>query len=163
MGYTTEFDGQFAVTPPMDEETITFLTKFADTRRMGRDLTKLGLTRDEADKYGVDGEFWVNGGSDFGQARDASIIDYNESPRTQPGLWCHWIPAHNDPANFIEWDGGEKFYDAETWLEYLIIAVLEPRGYTLNGRVLAQGEEVSDRWTLDVMDNEVVVHHGIHL
>ena len=35
-----------------------------------------------------------------------ALIDYNRSPHTQPGLWCHWIPTANGKA--IEWDESFK-------------------------------------------------------
>jgi hypothetical protein len=34
MGYTTIFDGQISVEPPLNPEEIKYLNKFADTRRM---------------------------------------------------------------------------------------------------------------------------------
>jgi hypothetical protein len=37
MGYTTEFDGKFEITPALKPEHQEYLTKFADTRRMKRD------------------------------------------------------------------------------------------------------------------------------
>src|SRR5574337_684850 len=99
MGYSTDFFGSFELNKPLDADTLKFLQKFNETRRMAR---KLGR------EYGVEGEFYVDGTGDFGQERDATVIDGNRPPSTQPGLWCQWRPT--DDGTAIEWDGGEKFY-----------------------------------------------------
>lgn len=88
-----------------------------------------------------------------GQRRDASVIDGNEPPAGQPGLWCQWVPS--DSRASIEWNGGEKFYDYVEWLEYLIAHFLQPWGYTLNGEVEWQGEDSADFGKIVVTNNAV--------
>lgn len=145
MGYTTEFEGQFALDKPLDEPTATFLRKLARTRRVARKLPE---------KYGVEGEFFVDSGYDtIGPPDD--ILDYNKPPRTQPGLWCQWIPTKDGAA--IEWDGHEKFYDYVPWLEYIIDKILLPRGYVLNGNVDWRGQSWEDTGTISVRENCVSV------
>lgn len=146
MGYTTEFIGRFGLNKKLDDETFTFLTKLSATRRMKRDL---------GPEYGVEGEFYVDGGGDFGQAHEASVVSFNEPPGTQPSLWCQWVPTEDRIG--IEWNEAEKFYDYVEWLEYLIEKVLEPRGYVLNGDVEFQGEEVGDHGVISVNGNLVAV------
>lgn len=70
-----------------------------------------------------------------------------------PGFWCQWIPT-NDGAG-IEWDGNEKFYHGEEWMKLIIDRFLKPWGIVGNGLILAQGEEIDDRWELIVKDNVV--------
>lgn len=148
MGYTTEFSGQVKVDPPLNQDEINFLKKFAGTRRMAR--TK--------------GPYYVDNEGFGGQDHENDIIDYNRPPAGQPGLWCQWIPTANGEA--IKWDGGEKFYESEDWMEYLIehfigshpkakskLPFLRP--HTLNGTILAQGEDLHDRWELVVVNNKV--------
>lgn len=144
MGYTTEFTGAFKFDSPLNAEEITYLQKFNDTRRMARNLDS---------KYGVEGEFFVDGDVYFGQNRDDSIIDYNRPPRTQPGLWCQWRPT--DDGQYLEWDGGEKFYRYIDWLQYIIDNFVEPHGKKLNGIVEWEGEETSDKGVI-VVENNVV-------
>lgn len=162
MGYTTDFWGSVAVEPPLNEKEIKYLTKFAETRRMEREK----------------GPYFVGGTGDFGQGRDPDIIDSNRPPEGQPGLWCQWVPAVNetdelgDPvsANAIEWDGGEKFYYAPEWMQYIIdhfigsdpiAKQVDPekfsflQGHKVNGVIDAQGEDPDDRWRLVVEDNIV--------
>lgn len=55
----------------------------------------------------------------------------------------------------IEWCGGEKFYYSEDWMRYIIDKILVPNGYVCNGEIIAQGEEMDDRWKLVVIDNVV--------
>jgi hypothetical protein len=144
MGYTTDFFGAFQLDKPLTNELKTFLTKFSDTRRMKRNV---GM------EYGIEGEFFVNGGGDFGQANEKNIIEYNYPPRTQPGLWCQWIP--NEEGTEIMWDGGEKFYHYTEWLNYIIHKFLKPNGYTLNGEVEYQGEDEMDSGMIVVKNNIV--------
>lgn len=145
MGYTTEFRGVFNLNKELDEETNTFLKKLAATRRMARNI----------EGYGVEGEFYVDGGNAGGFMDDHSpdVIDYNVPPKTQPGLWCQWVPTEDKMG--IEWDEGEKFYNYVEWLEYIIANVLIPKGYVLNGDVEYRGEEWDDRGVLRCKDNVV--------
>jgi hypothetical protein len=148
MGYTTDFTGKFELNKKLDLETYMFLRKLNDTRRMARKTDK---------KYGVEGEFFVDGGEDddrfFSNKAKSNIIDYNTPPKTQPGLWCQWTPTED--AKHIEWDEGEKFYAYIEWLEYIIEKVLKPKGYKLNGEVEYQGEDPSDFGKIVVKDNVV--------
>jgi hypothetical protein len=153
MGYTTDFEGEFEIKPTLSSKDRVFLKKLSETRRMGRK----GLDK----SFGVEGEFFVDGSDGewgAGQGHDADIIDYNEPPKTQPGLWCGWTP--NEEGTALVWDGGEKFYEYTAWLKYLIEKILKPRGYTVNGSVSWQGEESSDKGILVVKKNKVLVKEG---
>jgi len=154
MGYNTDFYGCFKLNKKLDKDTMEFLNKFHNTRRMKRDMSKL-FPNEDIEKFGVDGEFFVDGTGDFGQGNDVSIVNYNEPPSTQPSLWCQWIPT--DDGMSIEWDGGEKAYEMDKWITYLIDKILKPRGYVLNGEVSAQGEEFDDRWQMIVKDNVLTI------
>lgn len=161
MGYTTEFTGQIKVDPPLSPAEITYLKRFADTRRMHRD----------------NGPYFT--GSGFaGQNHDDDILNYNAHGPEQPGLWCKWVPTEDGTA--IEWNGVEKFYDSVEWMRYLIQTFLEKGAavqvelaapvagrfypdefksftfnHVLNGVIEAQGEDPDDRWVLVVDNNEV--------
>jgi len=76
----------------------------------------------------------------------------------QPGLWCQWIP--NDEGTTLGWDEGEKFYEYEDWLRYLIEHFLAPWHYTVNGEVEWVGEDSSDLGQLVVTNNVVTVKLG---
>ena len=144
MGYTTDFTGSFALNKKLDKETHEFLDKLANTRRMARNVEP---------KYGVEGEFYVDGGGSFGQGDEDNIIDHNRPPKTQPSLWCQWVPAKNGKQ--IEWDGGEKFYNYVEWIEYIIKSILEPKGYILNGDVYWSGEDSADTGKIHIENNHV--------
>jgi hypothetical protein len=104
---------------------------------------------------GIEGEYFVGSRKDHGQTHDKSIIDYNESPKTQPGLWCQWVPSED--GKYIEWSGMEKFYYYTEWLNYIIEHFLKLWGYTLNGVVSFQGEEEDDNGENVVVNNSVTV------
>ncbi|GAA2798879.1 hypothetical protein GCM10010441_24880 [Kitasatospora paracochleata] len=151
MGYTTTFTGRIAVEPPLNEQEMAYLRKFAGTRRMNRD----------------NGPYYVDGTGSAGQGRDADIREFNKPPTGQPGLWCRWEPTDDGAA--IEWNGSEKFYAAPEWMAYLVDHFLKPDAqaqgepgfehftfdHVLNGVIDAQGEESWDTWQLMVGDNTV--------
>jgi hypothetical protein len=156
MGYTTEFTGKFNLNKRLDPDTHTFLTKLNETRRMKRNILTSNGTPDP--RYGVDGEFFVDGDGMHGQDVDATVVDQNEPPSTQPSLWCGWVPSKD--GLHIEWDGQEKFYGYVEWIVY-IMGILTPKGYTLSGVVHYQGEEESDCGDIDAAFLQQEVSLGV--
>jgi len=158
MGYTTDFEGSFKLDKPLIEAHAAYLRRFAETRRMKRDPA---LTETRSDPVreavglpvGKEGGYFVAETGFAGQDHGEDVVDHNRAPAGQPGLWCQWVP--NEDGTAIEWDMGEKFYEYTDWLVYLIEHFLEPWGYVLNGEVMWQGEESSDRGRLYVKDNKV--------
>jgi hypothetical protein len=145
MGYSTDFKGVLKLNKQLTEEDDAFIRALTDSRRM-----KLRVDS----KYGVEGEFYV--ADDLGGWNNKDkVIDCNEPPSTQPGLWCHIVPT--DDGEGLEWDGGEKTYSMENWIFYLINRYLAPRGYVVNGVLDAFGEEAGDIWSIKVEDNVVRV------
>lgn len=116
------------------------------------------MARQVSTEFGTEGEFYVDGKGMCGQDHEANVIDFNRPPATQPGLWCGWVPT--DDGTAIVWDEGEKFYDYVEWIEYLISAILTPRGYVLNGEVTWEGEESDDRGMIVIQDNQVSTKIG---
>jgi len=138
VGYTTEFEGSFSITPSLDIITKKFINKFSETRHVSRNIDP---------KYGVEGEFYIHDDN-------SGIINSNLEPSTQPGLWCQWII--NDYGR-LKWDGGEKFYNYTEWLVYLIENFFAPHDYTLGGEVKYQGERSDDIGKIIVYKNIVIL------
>jgi hypothetical protein len=141
MSYTTEFSRSIEVTPPLNQEEIRFLNEFSASRRMNRSKGPYYVGEEESD-----------------------VLNHNRPPEGQPGLWCQWIP--NESGTEILWDENENFYYSAEWMEYLIDHFFgsDPKAkpslpfltnHVLNGEILAQGEEISDRWILHVVNNVV--------
>ena len=147
MGYTTDFTGCFKLNKKLDKKTHDFLNKLNTTRRVARNIKG----------YGVEGEFYVDGDGYMGQDRDATVIDYNRPPLTQPGLW-QWAPTEDGKA--IEWDGGEKFYEYVAWIKYIVENVLKPKGYSLTGSVEWIGEDRDDLGQIVIKKNSIKVLRG---
>lgn len=163
MGYTTTFVGQFNLNKPLLPEHLAYLEKFNETRRMQRDATIAETLPDPVRQrvslpIGKEGGYFVSAGGHYGQDTDKSIVSYNELPVEQPGLWCQWRP--NSSGTAIVWDEGEKFYNYEEWLVYLIQHFLQPWGYVLNGEVTWQGEDSNDLGKLVVVNNVVASKAG---
>lgn len=126
MGYTTKFRGSFTVTPPLNPAQVAYINKFRETRRMKRDA-KITAARPDPIRdavglpVGIEGGYFVGAAGDFGQEGDGwgesrnatmkalGILDYNDPPAGQPGLWCQWEVSEDGTA--IKWDEEEKFYD----------------------------------------------------
>ncbi len=166
MGYHTDFDGEFTVTPTLKPEHRAYLKQFAETRRMRRDMDITDKRPDPIRKavglrVGRDGGYFVGEGGTCGQGdwgwgeapKDAGILDNNTPPSGQPGLWCQWTPSSDGTC--IDWDGGEKFYSYTEWITYLIKHFLAPWGYKLNGIVEWNGEEQGDMGRIVITDNAV--------
>lgn len=155
MGYTTDFDGTVTIVPPLNDKEIKYLNAFSDTRRMDR--TK--------------GPYYV-GDTTNGIDVENDVINSNQPPMGQPGVWCQWIPTEDGTA--IEWDGNEKFYNALEWMEYIIEHFFGDRPlarigniefdflqcHTINGFIEAHGEEVDDIWAIKVTNNKVKLLEG---
>jgi len=79
-------------------------------------------------------------------------------PNGKPSIWLGWEITKNDrQANYyLEWDGGEKFYNYTEWLEYIIKYVFKVWGVKLNGQIDWRGDEWEDNGTIIVKDNTVV-------
>jgi hypothetical protein len=158
MGYQTDFSGEFKVTPPLNPQQVAYLRAFNRTRRMQRYENVVATIPDPkreavALPIGPDGAYCVGIEQDYGQVRDASVLDYNEPPAGQPGLWCQWTAS--DDGQRIIWDEGEKFYDYTEWLCYLVEHFLKPWGCVINGEVSWQGEAPDDIGVIYAKDNLV--------
>ena len=89
------------------------------------------------------------------------LIDFSEQRHDDlagdaakcPGVWNQWVP--DESRKYIEWDGGEKFYEYVEWIKYLIDHFLAPWGIVVNGSVEWRGEDWGDTGTISVEDNEV--------
>lgn len=187
MGYTTDFSGRFKITPTLKEKDKKYLITFSNTRRMKRDVNILQkLYNGEYgfnNEYGNEGEYFCKDDGQSGQSKDESIIDYNTPAgqlnskdysdfnkywkenekliskiKCQPSLWCDWIP--NETGEYLQWNGGEKFYCYIQWLEYIIKHFLKPLKYKLNGTVHWTGEdELHDIGTIKIKDNRISINN----
>lgn len=159
MGYTTDFDGNLTIEPPLNADQVAYINQFSETRRVKRDETITETLPDPLRiavglPVGKDGGYYV-GGSGFrgSNHKQPGIVSYNQAPIEQPGLWCQWVVS--DSGDSLEWDGGEKFYKYVSWLEYLIEHFFTPWGVKLNGQIRWQGESPDDRGVIHVRDSVV--------
>lgn len=158
MGYTTEFTGSFTVTPALATEQIRYLKSFAETRRMIRDAEIVATLPDPIRwavnlPAGIDGSYFVGGAGLRGQDVDSSVLNHNTPPRTQPGLWCQWMPSEDGKT--IAWNKEEKFTHYVEWLRYLVDNFLKPWGRSLDGQVDWQGDNSQDIGVLYARDGRV--------
>ena len=158
MGYTTVFRGRFDLRPPLSPEHAAYLRAFSWSRRMVRDPLLASVFADPLREaaglpLGPDGGFFVAGVGERGSDEDFSVVDGNQPPLGQPGLWCHWTPT--DDGRGIEWNGAEKFYHSTEWLGYVIDQFLDPWGYVVSGEVTYQGPDRDDCGWIVVEANRV--------
>ncbi|MEG3894833.1 MULTISPECIES: hypothetical protein [unclassified Microcoleus] len=105
---------------------------------------------------GEEGCYFVN--QKWDEYSEVSVVNYNRPPKTQPGLWCQWIPTADGGG--IQWSGTEKFYYYVEWLQYIINNFIEPWDYILNGEVNWQGERAEDIGTIVVASNLIILPEG---
>ncbi|MEG4811845.1 hypothetical protein QUA82_27675 [Microcoleus sp. F8-D3] len=161
MGYTTIFDGIFHLNKRLLDSEAIYLLEFSRTRRMKRNPGILQSIPDPARTavglpVGEEGCYFVN--QKWDEDSEVSVVNYNRPPKTQPGLWCQWIPTADGGG--IQWSGVEKFYDYVEWLQYIINNFLEPWGYVLRGEVNWQGEREEDVGMIWVENNAIVSPEG---
>jgi hypothetical protein len=160
MGYTTNFKGKFEFNKPLAPEHSKYLMQLTDTRRMQRDPKKAEKLIDPIRQavglpIGLEGEYFVGGCGFKGQDGDESVTEHNTPPRTQPGLWCQWEPSED--GKYLQWNGGEKFYEYVKWLRYIIDNFLTRWNYKITGIVDWQGEEDSDKGRIIAKDNKLEI------
>jgi hypothetical protein len=93
MGYTTDFTGAFTLDEPLTPDQVAYLKAFSKTRRIRREIEATSQLEDPLRvavelPVGDQGEYYVGGD-------ESSVQNYNHSPRTQPGLWCQWVPSED--------------------------------------------------------------------
>lgn len=168
MGYNTEFEGSFEFEEKLSDEMIQYINRFSTTRRMKRNVEKIKETHSDWKKLsfngdlGKDGEYFVGDSecildwkSENNNDDDPSIIDYNEPPATQPGLWCQWIVSLD--GKYLEWNGNEKFYNYVEWLNYLITHFFTPNNIFINGSIMWRGDDFNDMDKITVEHNKITV------
>ena len=151
----TQFAGKINIEPPLNEKELTYFKKFATTRRMDRRK----------------GPYFVAGSNIKNAAENNDVIDYNKPPKTQPGLWCKWMPTEDGKA--LKWNGYERFYAPREWLDYVIAhflgqepvaRMIEPQefyflqGHTLNGTIKMQS---AGKESYIVVTNNIVIQNDI--
>ena len=171
MGYTTDFEGSLKISRPLTKKQTEYINLINQTRRMKRDVNKLmklykgkhgnPFAKDKTPEaiYGREGEYFAKDDGNCGQSGDDSIINYNVPPTGVPGLWCGWCITED--GMFLEWDGGEKFYNYVEWLEYLIKHFFQPWGRKLNGKIEWFGEDRTDIGAIVVKNNKVTTKVGV--
>ena len=168
MGYTTDFNGSLYFNKPVAPWLAEYINKFSEIRHMKRDTEKIAAMHPNwgdmcfNGELGDEGQYFIGGDRDYysNNKDNSSVVDVNKPPVGQPGLWCQWVINENRE---LAWDGGEKFYNYEEWLDYLIENFFEPLGYVLNGDIEWQGEESDDFGIIHVKDNFVEMQYGIRI
>ena len=174
MGYTIDYIGKFNLNKPLTEEHAKFLKDFAATRHYHR----AWKPEEEKGKWFVDPECKLE--PDFYNDEEYKKVLYakpydhekrkayelekwgciscNDVNPGMPSFYCQWVPTEDMMG--IEWDGGEKFYEAKKWIEFIIENYLKPWGYVLNGQIeyrYGAKEYPSEFGYLIVKDNIVEV------
>ena len=94
------------------------------------------------------------------QMNDLSILDklneWADCCKDAPiNGYCQWKLSKDRMA--IQWDGNEKFYDYDKWLQFIIDLLLLPNHYILSGKVEFQGEAITDHGWLYIEENIVKI------
>lgn len=153
MSYRVTYDGTLSVEPPLNPAEIKALNAFGESRR-------IRTTAGPLDSRDL-------------ESTHPDVIDYNEPPEGQPGMWCD-VRVSEDGTKLTVDESGEPG-DITPWVEYLIDHLLKPdavfssvpgevgqkdllRQFTFNhvvsGEMKCVGED-GDVWAIRVRDNAV--------
>ncbi len=164
MGYSTIFYGQISFEEELSPQEVDFFTRWQQTRRCTRDDPTGGVYFAAEDP---------NYSADYGAQNSLNILNAGTPPDNQPGLWCHWTIGADNKS--ICWDDGEKFYNYEKWMSYIIehffgenpiAKLLFPeefgflKGHVLNGHIFAEGRDRDDVCKIEVIDNKTYLRQG---
>jgi len=100
---------------------------------------------------GIEGQYFVGETGFAGQDEGPDVLEYNDEPTGQHGLWCKWEPTED--GKYIQWSGAEKFYSYKEWIQYIITHFLTPWGRTITGSVSWSGEEKGDTGRMVITNN----------
>ena len=91
----------------------------------------------------------------FCEARHGGNVDVHPG---MPGFWCDWmVDVRGGAADRLTRNGTEKSYEMDAWLDLLIQQFFKPWGVKVTGKMFAQGENPTDRWTMQVGDDQQVM------
>lgn len=162
MGYDTRFQGKVSLKPKLNKKQVAYLQAFSYTRRVTRDAQVVETLDDPIRlavelPVGKEGGYYVGAVEDgmSGQAGDISVTSGNEPATGQPSLWCDWTVTDNGKA--IIHNDGEKFYNYDYWMQYIVEHFIVRWGIVANGTILWQGEDMMDRGQLIIDNNKVRV------
>lgn len=152
MGLYTSFLGRIEIEPPLSGREVDFVRTFAQTRHWDSGDPGVRLAAHPDDNECGD------------------VADYNRAAPGMPGLWCPWTVCKEGCC--LHWDGVEKPYDAQRWLEYVIGTFLAAGAvvagtdlatthglscdHLLDGVIVGQRHETGELFALDVTNCEVV-------
>ena len=170
MGYSTVYIGEIEIEGIVPTNVFDYINEFSEIRHMKRDNKKIK----ELDvnykvkifdyKLGTEGEYYVNctdpliGDLELKE----SVVDYNNPPSTQPGLWCQWILKGERGIDGyenvkIQWNKTEKFYDGYEWLKYIIDNFLKKKNLVCNG-LLSSIDDYGNVQYIFVLNNHVILY-----
>ncbi len=163
MGYITKFSGKVVLSEKLSEAEVDFFTRWAFTMRCKRSDFTEGCYFALSYPYSID---------DYRGHSTPNIIGFDNADG-QPNAYCQWIVGKDKKS--IHWDGVEKFHASAKWMAYIIehffgenpmAKRLYPeefsflRGNVLNGEIYAKGEDRSDVFKIEVLNNRVCVRDG---
>jgi len=83
------------------------------------------------------------------------LTETRHDDRVMPSLWCQWVLRVRGDVYYITYSGDEKFYEYIAWIKYIIDNIMVPDGIKLNGEMIWQGEDITDRGCIEICDNVV--------
>ncbi len=82
-----------------------------------------------------------------------AFYDITDDAYPGPDSPCDWQLGDDNAT--LGWNGMEKFYHWQEWLQYIVDQILTPAGVMMNGTVDYQGEDRDDFGQIVVIDNVV--------
>lgn len=177
MGYYTDFDGHFTITPPLQDRHEAYLQVWLpmEHRAYYEDKLKdipdplreaVGLPIGPEGVYATcvesPDEHWTKDGivlepRTIGEREELRHL----TPDTAawcPTRYCYWTVESDDTGRCeLQAPQSGKVYSYQEWLLFLLKKFFVPWGYTLNGQVNWNGEDRTDMGVMRIEDNVLSV------
>lgn len=158
MGYSTIQISKFQINGEVTPELVAYINNFSETRRIKRSNEEIKKLYPNWKDYclnnelGTDGEYFACPKEIH---NDASILDYNTPPTTQPSLWCDWKIVEEDGSYYIKWNRNEGFFYPAPWLKYMIDNFIVPNNLSVSGIGVSIGGQ-GDAFYMVVDNNDLL-------
>ena len=163
------YAGQIKVAEKMPIDIVNYINCFSAIRHVKRDNKKLKeIHPDWAEhvfdyRLGTQGEYYVpiNEPNEKDNYDDKSIVDFDNPPDTQPGLWCPWVLGgertfeglENAIIEWGQWEQEMSGYEDFKWMKYMIDKFLKVKGYVCNGIISGIGENDTGHFIIAIENN----------
>lgn len=162
MGITTYFDGAFTLEPALTRDQVRTIKQVSKHRHSNdshpfEPVDLVAQVPYEMPARGVKLAPVTRERATSGAEYDGDM-EGSERAWPFPSIWCDWEVSEDGTR--LRWNEGEKFYNYEGWLRFLIAQFLVPWEVTISGRVEFCREDDEVSGSLCALGSRIHVTYG---